>query len=81
MDKQEQQAAEEALVLMPRSVRTKLDKVGIKLHLSEWQRLPLSDRERLRDEDCEHADQVRKYREDLHAMVEEHCGKKPDTLA
>jgi len=40
------------LELIPRPVRDKLDRVGIKLHLREWQAMPLADRVRLRDLPC-----------------------------
>ena len=48
MDKAEQKALEEALELMPRGVRDKLDRVGIKLHLAEWEQLTMTEREQLR---------------------------------
>lgn len=40
------------LELIPRSVRDKLDRVGIRLHLREWQAMTLADRVRLRDLPC-----------------------------
>lgn len=80
MDKEEQRAAEERLELMSRAVRDKLDTVGIKLHLVEWQQLPMVNREALRDEPCSSADEIDRYRSALERMVETHCGKKPDRL-
>jgi len=77
---EEQRAAEAALTLMPRAVRDKLDAVGVKLHLAEWDRLPMVDRERLRDLDCASSDEIDRYRERLIAMLREHCGKDPDRL-
>lgn len=40
------------LDLIPRGVRDKLDRVGIKLHLREWRAMSLADRTRLRDLPC-----------------------------
>lgn len=62
--KQQQAAdrlAEEQLELMPRSVRDKLDRIGIKLHLRDWQALSMAERERLRDLPCVTDDEVARY--------------------
>lgn len=40
------------LELISRSIRDKLDRAGIKLHLREWQAMSLADRIRLRDLPC-----------------------------
>ncbi len=80
MDAQEQRALEEALELMPRSVRDKLDRVGIKLHLAEWQVLTLEERSTLRDQACVSELEVERFRADLERMVRERCGKAPDRL-
>ncbi len=77
---EEQRAAEAALTLMPRAVRDKLDAVGVKLHLAEWERLPVVDRQHLRDWDCGSVDEIDAYRERLIAVVRRHCGKDPDRL-
>ncbi len=77
---EEQRAAEDALILLPRSIRDKLDKVAIKLHLAEWQALPMPDRGWLRDSPCESDEEIEAYRDHLTALVETHCGKSPDRL-
>lgn len=40
------------LELIPRPIRDKLDRAGVKLHLREWQALAMADRVRLRDLPC-----------------------------
>ncbi len=75
MDTQEQRDLEEALVLMSRSVRDKLDRVGIKLHLAEWQALTIEERTQLRDQACGSAPEIERYRSDLEKMVLARCDK------
>ena len=72
--------AEERLDLMPRAVRDKLDRVGIKLHLKEWQQLSMADRERLRDLPCEHADEVAGYAGEVEQLVHRLTGKSVDRI-
>ncbi len=80
MDRDEQRALEDSLELMPRVVRDKLDRVGIKLHLAEWQQLTMAEREQLRDRACLAAADVESYRAELDRMVRARCGKAPDPL-
>ncbi len=68
------------LALMPRGVRDKLDRVGIKLHLVEWQRLSAAERRRLIDQPCATDADVDRYRADLIALVRERTGRAPDRL-
>ncbi len=72
--------AEERLELMPRAVRDKLDRAGIKLHLKEWQLLPLADRERLRDLPCLRADEVARYAATVEHLVIRLTGRPPDRI-
>jgi len=72
--------AEERLELMPRLVRDKLDRVGIKVHLAEWRALPLAAREQLRDLPCETADEVGHYAVVVERLVRNATGKAPDRL-
>jgi hypothetical protein len=69
------------LELIPRSVRDKLDRVGIKLHLREWQLLSLDERCFLRDQPCTAAAEVGRYRERLEEMVRTRTGRAPERLA
>jgi len=80
IDESEQRRLEEVLELMPRSVRNKLDRVGIKLHLAEWSQLTLDERARLRDRACESRDEVDQYRTELEELVRVRCGKSADRL-
>ena len=73
--------AEERLELMPRSVRDKLDRVGIKLHLKDWQRLAMTERERLRDLPCDTPEQAAHYAAFITALVERVAGSPPERLA
>lgn len=72
--------AEERLELMPRSVRGKLDRAGLKVHLADWQALPLSAREQLRDLPCDSGDSVAGYARVVEQMVRSATGKAPDRL-
>jgi len=74
------QLAAERLDLMPRTVRDKLDRVGIKLHLEQWQRLPMAERERLRDLPCEQADDVTRYATTVEQLVIGLSGQPPDRI-
>ncbi len=65
---------------MPRGVRDKLDRVGIKLHLQEWQLLPMDDRERLRDLPCQSGDEVARYAATVEALVLQRTGHPPDRI-
>ncbi len=62
-------AEHESLELIPRAVRDKLDHVGIKLHLKDWQALTLADRARFRDLPCGSAEEQARYAAELAALV------------
>ncbi len=72
--------AEERLELMPRSVRDKLDRVGYKVHLAQWQALTMAERERLRDWPCTSADEVARYAAEVETLVQRLTGKPPQRL-
>ena len=69
------------LALMPRSVRDKLDRARIKLHLREWQQLSLEERRNLRDAPCDSPQEVERYRDALIGLVRDRTGKAPDEIA
>lgn len=81
MDPTKQAKLEEALTLMSRAIRDKLDQVGIKLHLSEWQALDLEERAQLRDAPCESSADVERYRDLVETLVRLRAGKEPDRVA
>lgn len=60
---------EATLELMPRTVRNKLDRVRIKLHLEEWQALTLAERIRLRDLPCEDDADAQHYAAEVDALA------------
>jgi hypothetical protein len=68
------------LELIPRAVRDKLDRVGIKLHLREWQLLSLEDRRSLRDAPCASQTEADRYRDRLTQIVRARTGKAPERL-
>jgi hypothetical protein len=68
------------LALMPRTVRDKLDRVGIKLHLEQWQRFTREERRRLVDQACESAAEIETYRAELSALIRERTGREPELL-
>ncbi len=66
------------LELIPRSVRDKLDRVGIKLHLKDWKTLSLTERRQLRDQPCESQMEAERYRTDLEGLIRQRTGSEPD---
>lgn len=68
------------LSLIPRALRDKLDRVGIKLHLEEWQTFTLSERRGLVDAACESAAEVDRFRSELSALIRLRAGHEPDLL-
>jgi hypothetical protein len=69
------------LQLIPRSVRDKLDRVLIKLHLKEWEQLSLAERTQLFEAACGSPAEVESYRRQLQEMVQRRTGRLPETLA
>jgi hypothetical protein len=57
---------------IPMSVRLKLDQVGIKLSLKQWNRLPEAQRQALIDDPCGDAAQAAAYRQFLTQAIETH---------
>jgi len=72
---------DDELTLMPRAVRDKLDRVGIKLHLREWALLALAERRELVEAPCAAAEEIERYAARLEALVRARCGRAPDRLA
>jgi hypothetical protein len=68
------------LELIPRPVRDKLDRVGIKLHLREWQQLSLDERRFLRDAACGDDREAEEYRRRLDELVRARTGRTADRL-
>jgi hypothetical protein len=72
--------AEERLELIPRTVRDTLDRIGIKLHLRQWQALSLVERERLRDLPCASVAELRRYASEVEQLVLRLTGKPAERL-
>jgi hypothetical protein len=72
--------AEDLLELIPRTVRDKLDRSGIKLHLKEWQLLSLPERQRLRDLPCQTDYDVVRYTNEVEQLIRRRTGKLPERL-
>ena len=70
--------AEERLELMPRDVRDRLDRCGLKLHLAEWQALSMAEREHLRDLPCASNEEITRYAGEVDRMVRRITGKPPE---
>ncbi|MGD9763628.1 MAG: nitrate reductase associated protein [Candidatus Binatia bacterium] len=68
------------LELIPRAVRDKLDRTGIKLRLREWSLLAREERQRLVDAPCQSAAEVASYATLLDRMVRARSGRLPDRL-
>jgi hypothetical protein len=58
MDERATLGSDDALALMPRSVRDKLDRVGLKMHLAEWQACSRAERQQLCDLPCDTDDEI-----------------------
>ena len=69
------------LELMPRGVRDKLDRVGIKLHLREWALLTLDERRWLVEQPCASDDEAARYAAALDALVTRYTGRAAERLA
>jgi hypothetical protein len=72
--------AEERLQLIPRSVRDKLDRVGLKVHLAEWQAMSMEERERLRDLPCVTFNEAARYGGEVEQLVRRITGKPPEKI-
>ena len=73
-------APDDDLTLIPRALRDKLDRVGIKLHLSQWQQLTGDERRRLVEQACETPAEIEHYRAELSALIQQRTGRPPDRL-
>lgn len=71
---------EAALEWMPRAVRDALDRVAIRLHLREWQALPLADRAALAALAQRRPPDDRAFAATLRHFVLTHCGHLPEPL-
>jgi hypothetical protein len=65
---------------MPRRVRDKLDRAGIKMHLKEWQACSLAERQRLCELPCETDLEVARYAMEVRDLVTRYTGRPPDAL-
>jgi hypothetical protein len=65
------------LSLIPLSIRYKLDRAEIKLHLSQWQQISLNDRHRFLDTSCGSATEVEAYRALLTEIIERYFSAPP----
>lgn len=73
-------AATDDLEWIPRSLRDKLDQVGVKLHLREWQMLSLADRHQLYDLPTGTEAQAQIFLQLLIELVEAAGGRRPEPL-
>lgn len=65
------------LSLIPLSIRYKLDRAEIKLHLSQWQKFSIDDRQRLLETPCSTAIEVAAYRALLLEIIERYFSEPP----
>ena len=65
------------LSLIPLSIRYKLDRAEIKLHLTQWQKISLDDRQRLLDTPCGTATEITGYRTLLLKLIERYFSAPP----
>ena len=65
------------LSLIPLSIRYKLDRAEIKLHLSQWQKISIDDRQRLLETPCGTATELTTYRALLLELIERYFSEPP----
>ncbi len=65
--------SDDPLAWIPEAVRRKLNRIGIKLHLAQWQALPITERARLLELPCESEDDASQFRHYLE-NVAARCG-------
>ena len=65
------------LSLIPLSIRYKLDRAEIKLHLSQWQKISIDDRQRLLETPCGTATETASYRALLIEIIEHYFSAPP----
>jgi hypothetical protein len=70
-----------ALYCIPMSVRLKLDNVGVKVSLKQWNRLERAERDELLVRPCDAPADRHSYRDYLVAAIEARTGDKPGELA
>ena len=68
------------LELIPRTVRDKLDRIGVKVHLRDWQRFSRDERRRLRDLPCATPAEAERYRAILAGVVRQRTGRPLELL-
>ncbi len=68
------------LALIPRAVRDKLDHVGIKLHLKEWELMTMAERAHLCELPCASAEEVARYGAEVERLVRHYTGKAAERL-
>ncbi|MBD2081055.1 nitrate reductase associated protein [Leptolyngbya sp. FACHB-17] len=71
----------DSLRCIPMIVRYKLDTCGVKLKLHQWNKFSESDRQQTVDAPCSTEDEVRKYKELLHQLIEQRTGETATDLA
>ena len=69
-----------ALYCIPMAVRLKLDNVGVKVSLKQWNKLARDERDQLLLGPCETPADRRAFRDQLVAAIEARTGDKPSEL-
>ena len=76
----EEDFVEKNIRCIPMIVRFKMDRAGIKLQLSEWNRFSGEEKIRLAKSACTTKDEINKYRDYLAGLVKERTGKEATGL-
>jgi hypothetical protein len=70
----------QSLRCIPMSVRLKLDTVGVKVSLKQWNRLGAQERHSLLQLPCDAGERGARYRDAVRSMVRERTGEDPEML-
>ena len=76
----EEEFMENNMRCVPMIIRFKMDKVGIKLKLSEWKKFSTDERIELALMSCNNDEEIRRYSDFLERLIQKYTGRYPTTF-